>query len=42
MALITQRGGRPVTREELRDFMNGRPLCPGETQWVPIWIDDQA
>ena len=42
IAYITQKGGRPVTKEELRDFMNGKPLYPGESHWTPIWIDDQT
>ena len=42
IAEITKRGGRPLTREELRDFMNGKPLYPGEIQWTPIWVDDQT
>ena len=39
---ITQKGGRPVTGEELIDFMYGKPLYPGENQWTPIWVDDQT
>ena len=42
MNYIAQKGGRPVTREELRDFMNGKFLYPGENQWTPIWIDDET
>ena len=42
IAEITKRGGRPLTREELRDFMNGKPLYPGEIQWTPIWVDDRT
>ena len=40
MAHIERKNGRPVTREELRDYMKGKPIFPNKSQWVPIWVDD--
>ena len=41
MAYIERLGGRPVTKEELRNKIreNGGPLYPGEIQWTPVWVD---
>ena len=41
MAYIESVGGRPITKEELRNKIreNGGPLYPEEIQWTPIWVD---
>ena len=40
MAYIESKGGRPVTREEMWDFMEGKPIYPGEMILIPVLKDD--
>ena len=46
MAHIERKGGRPVTRDQLRDYindkLNGKPIFPNQVQWVPIWADEYS